>query len=464
MLIQKSFHRPYIYDRRGNLTETYLNGRITHHHYFGALNRLESVFNYKQNKGAVYDYNGLGHRVGKHIGLPKEPVTAETIYEEIFFNIQTHIEDVIDLTRPFNNLLCRTNADVVRTEGKPIDYDESYTNYTYDFAVLNAQSGDEVLHYYLHDELGSPMRLLNDRGRECNTFNFDEFGIPLRKSHVDQPFSFAGYQVDNDDIAGNLFAQARQYDPNTGRFISEDLIKGNIFEPFTQNHYTYCWNQPMKYVDLDGLFPTDSDGNQPSPSQPPQNITSLPFGPAPEGGITPSEIWNWLTTSNTSTETSLPFGPASPPQQSPGEVWNGVVNAWISFSDSMTQTHNAIRDTVIQANVHYWELSLGADQAIMDGVGEFAVWLGDAWEWLEENLPVVAAVLQIVGGVFTFAIGCIKLIASGFATLTGIGTPLGLKGKVLAWLGLGAGGSNIIRSSLVVILPTHPFTTFAQTL
>ena len=58
-----------------------------------------------------------------------------------------------------------------------------------------------------------------------------------------------------DDVAGSYFAQARQYDPTIGRFVSEDIVGGFTHSPFTLNAYTYCWNDPMNLVDLDGLFP-----------------------------------------------------------------------------------------------------------------------------------------------------------------------------------------------------------------
>ena len=54
---------------------------------------------------------------------------------------------------------------------------------------------------------------------------------------------------------GQLYAQARQYDASIGRFVSEDLVKGDGFQPFTLNAYTYCWNDPLNLIDLDGLEP-----------------------------------------------------------------------------------------------------------------------------------------------------------------------------------------------------------------
>ena len=51
------------------------------------------------------------------------------------------------------------------------------------------------------------------------------------------------------------YAQAREYDAWSGRFTSEDVVKGNVVYPETLNAYGYCWGNPVKYVDRDGEFP-----------------------------------------------------------------------------------------------------------------------------------------------------------------------------------------------------------------
>ena len=59
-----------------------------------------------------------------------------------------------------------------------------------------------------------------------------------------------------DETSGLYFAQARRYNPQTGRFVSEDLVKGFSEAPFTLNPYIYCWNRPEDFEDNDGELPT----------------------------------------------------------------------------------------------------------------------------------------------------------------------------------------------------------------
>ena len=117
-------------------------------------------------------------------------------------------------------------------------------------------------HFYFQDDLGSPMRLMDEAGRSEEAYGFDEFGNDIRTAKdifqdSMQSFGFTGYQMDS--AGGLYFAQARRYDCGIGRFVSEDIMRGHIAVPFTMNHYSYCWNRPMDLVDLNGKFPSWRD-------------------------------------------------------------------------------------------------------------------------------------------------------------------------------------------------------------
>ncbi|MEN8907228.1 MAG: RHS repeat-associated core domain-containing protein, partial [Clostridiales bacterium] len=50
-----------------------------------------------------------------------------------------------------------------------------------------------------------------------------------------------------------MYAQARYYLPEIGRFISEDNYKGIQYEPRTLNYYIYCLNNPINLIDPSGF-------------------------------------------------------------------------------------------------------------------------------------------------------------------------------------------------------------------
>lgn len=64
-------------------------------------------------------------------------------------------------------------------------------------------------------------------------------------------YRYTGQQSDAD--SGLLYLRARYYEPSTGRFISQDLYKGDHKDPATLNLYVYCKNNPIKSVDPSGL-------------------------------------------------------------------------------------------------------------------------------------------------------------------------------------------------------------------
>jgi RHS repeat-associated protein len=60
---------------------------------------------------------------------------------------------------------------------------------------------------------------------------------------------FTGQRLDN---TGLYYYGARYYDPTIGRFISADTIVQNPYDPQTLNRYSYCLNNPLRYVDPTG--------------------------------------------------------------------------------------------------------------------------------------------------------------------------------------------------------------------
>ena len=86
------------------------------------------------------------------------------------------------------------------------------------------------------------------------SYRYDEFGTdPSGNQGQLQPFGYTGYQ--RDTVSGTYYAQAREYDAWSGRFTSEDVVKGSVTYPETLNAYGYCWGNPVKFVDRDGQSP-----------------------------------------------------------------------------------------------------------------------------------------------------------------------------------------------------------------
>ena len=221
----------FTYDARGNLTQVLENGRLKNSYEFSPLNRLTKATD-GTGQVADYDYNGLGHRVSKRTTACLNPVQIANSLNPVKV-----IDYVLDLTKQYHNLL-------------QITEDGQTKNYAWDFNVVS-ESGGRDSHFYLQDELGSPLRFTDADGALADSYAYDEFGNDLIGNQgLKQPFGYTGYRFDN--VAQTYFAQAREYSPLVGRFSSTDIIKGSTYEPLSLNEYAYCYNNPAKYVDPDG--------------------------------------------------------------------------------------------------------------------------------------------------------------------------------------------------------------------
>ena len=229
--------KDYAYDHRGNLLSVTSGEEVLKAYGFDAANQMSSSMGRTDGiiQKAVYQYNGLGHRMGQSIATG-DAAPARTI------------RYTLDLTHQYHNLLQKTGNNQEQT-------------YFWDGNVAGMEEEGRD-HFYFQDDLGSPMRLTDEAGRSEEAYGFDEFGNDIRTAKdifqdSMQSFGFTGYQMDS--TGGLYFAQARRYDAGAGRFVSEDFLKGHIAVPYTMNHYSYCWNRPMDLVDLNGKFPSLRD-------------------------------------------------------------------------------------------------------------------------------------------------------------------------------------------------------------
>ncbi|MFZ4279140.1 RHS repeat-associated core domain-containing protein [Streptomyces rhizosphaericola] len=102
---------------------------------------------------------------------------------------------------------------------------------------------------YLTDALGTVLGLADPDGTIATTYTYDPNGQPTTSGTASSnPYTFTGRENDG---TGLLYYRARYYDPQTGRFISQDPIgqAGGI------NLYQYALSSPTTYTDPTGNTP-----------------------------------------------------------------------------------------------------------------------------------------------------------------------------------------------------------------
>lgn len=79
-------------------------------------------------------------------------------------------------------------------------------------------------------------------------YEYNSFGVQKSETEDadENPYRYSGEYYDAE--SGYTYLRARYYDPDTGRFISEDPVLDG------ENWYVYCDNDPVNMVDPTGMW------------------------------------------------------------------------------------------------------------------------------------------------------------------------------------------------------------------
>jgi RHS repeat-associated protein len=117
--------------------------------------------------------------------------------------------------------------------------------------LLSRRDNASVRWYYHHDGLGSTSALTNSTGSVVATMLHDAWGnIRANSGSAHGNYRFSG--AERDTTTGLYHMGARFYDPVVGRWLSEDPVQDNYFDPSTLNYYAYVNENPITLIDPDG--------------------------------------------------------------------------------------------------------------------------------------------------------------------------------------------------------------------
>jgi RHS repeat-associated protein len=133
-----------------------------------------------------------------------------------------------------------------------------------DIVVSRHSNGTNNTYYATQDSLGSTAVITNASGTVVVTQNFGPFGNRRGGTWRGTPSpsewtgiasttrrGFTGHtMVDN---LNRIHMNGRMYDPFLGRFLSPDPFVQSLAASQALNPYSYCWNNPLKYIDPSGF-------------------------------------------------------------------------------------------------------------------------------------------------------------------------------------------------------------------
>jgi len=253
----------YGYDPNGNIISID-DGSGTTTYTYDKLDRLEKI-EYPDNRTITYKYDLRGNR---------ETVSGDI--SGINFQDVSYTWDVLNRLDSVNNSNTTTNMfyrqDGLRSAKKT---PTTMVRYHYDndgnviaesengqkISAVYVRGSDRVLskkdintgkeYYYLYNGHGDVVQIIDRDGNIVNNYKYDEWGnIITEIEGIKNPFKYSGEIYDEE--TGLYYLRSRYYDPQVGRFISEDSYEGTIINPLSLNLYTYCYNDPISYIDPSG--------------------------------------------------------------------------------------------------------------------------------------------------------------------------------------------------------------------
>ena len=256
----------YGYDAVGNRTSSHLSATYG----YQAVNKLTST------ASATYSYNNNGNMLSrtdgpgtrnftwdsenrlKQVSLPSG-LTINYKYDALDRGVQRTTSAGADERFVYDgdNVLLDLNSSLAVTT--------SYLNGLGVDNHLRQTNATTGVSYFLTDHLGTTTSLTDGSGTVVETLNYDSFGNNAGSART--RYTYTGRERDPD--TGLLYYRARFYDPQLGRFISEDPIGllGGI------NFFAYVESNPVRKSDPSGRCPQDPKP-QPRPTPLPDPCNS----------------------------------------------------------------------------------------------------------------------------------------------------------------------------------------------
>lgn len=267
----------YQYDELGNRTKVIKDGATTNYTYNTEKNRLITA----GTKSYSYDANGnvVGDGVYTYVWGDNNKLSQ---VKQGSSTITSFTYDALGRRDTM------TSSGVTKTfhyDGNLVSYVKESSGKLYRFAydhsgrpIFMSYSGGQ--YWYHYDQHGNVISMTDSSGHSIATYNYDAWGNITSKwgttgtgsEIVDlNPFRYSGDWYDNE--IGKYFLNARYYDSQIGRFLSKDPITMTVGHALGLNSYQYAYNNPVSFVDHNGMRPEEVTDYGPSDSYMPADYS-----------------------------------------------------------------------------------------------------------------------------------------------------------------------------------------------
>jgi RHS repeat-associated protein len=201
-----------------------------------------------------------------YTSFEKVSALAEGVYSASFIYNSDNQRAKMDVTQSGSTILTRWYVgssyikDIVAGVSKEITYIGGDA-YTAPVAAVTLASGT-IYYYLLRDHLGSITHVVRSTDNTYSEYSYDAWG--RRRNPTDWSYNLSGQPGVFADrgFTGHEFLpwfnlvnmNGRMYDPLVGRFLNADPFIQNPGATQDYNRYSYCLNNPLKYIDPSGYI------------------------------------------------------------------------------------------------------------------------------------------------------------------------------------------------------------------
>ena len=218
--------KTYSYDENGNnIKEVDSIKNITKEMTYDVDNRLDTYTQTENNKTTTQSnlYNGDGQRIQKSEG-----------------------DNSINYYYQNGSVLYTTDKDEKKTSHNFVGLEgNTISTMRYDLTGLE---------YYVYnkDIKGSTTNIIDNNKNAKISYKYSDFGETEEFGGIDFYNEIAYTGGIYDQSTSLYYLNARYYNPEDARFITQDTYRGEINEPSSLHLYAYCANNPINYIDPSG--------------------------------------------------------------------------------------------------------------------------------------------------------------------------------------------------------------------
>lgn len=194
----------------------------------------------------TYAYDGQGLRVSATTTITSKATgDSKTTTRDYLFDLGDRV--IYDKVISATGQLPAAEDPETSTENSYV-----FANSTHFAKVEGAIGSIAEVYYYHNDHLGSSMAITDKDGNLAWSQDYLPYGEALNENAAQTKtrFTFTGKELDS--ATGLMYYNARWYDQDLGRFMTEDAYAGDPNQPLKLNKYLYVIDNPLRYTDPTG--------------------------------------------------------------------------------------------------------------------------------------------------------------------------------------------------------------------